>query len=192
MPRYRSVQRRVRGYRDNKIWLPVRINALTAKTPEPTDSPDNRSWLIATANIPGAETDHVIERIRGQLQVSTLGTTALVPGLLTGIILPDAIFDTNALGSEVTDVVPDITDTNASQDFPMVMDACIPTGRGLSTPSTGINLPVDIKSKRRVRKGDNFHIIFRALDSLIKDSSSPGNAQWKFVGALRFLLRLAS
>lgn len=188
MGRYRRRRSYQRRERKPLIWTPCAIG--TALNPDGSDNPQNlvKGVTYKVCDIPlsqNADQEVILERIRGNLFWQTSSSSgATMSATIFGIILPDIVVGNVPLGNPLPNF-PHPYDAEGTDDFPMVIDACAPTGTTITSTSP---LEVDVKAKRKMNKDDLFTIGLHVLD--IFTSGAGTNIKGYLRGGLRALQKI--
>lgn len=189
MPRRRHGYRNYRFGKANNVWLPDTFDVVLGKNGTAGDSTIDKDnvYKIADLQCPDTDFETTFERIRGQLQTLIFGSQG-ANAVLYGLVHKNPNWHADDAGkhyqgSASNDEPPDPFLDDKSQDFPIIIDACAPTGTS-SSVSVGPNIAVDIKSRRKVEKDDYITLFLKILGVFATPNA---NDNIRLISALRTL-----
>lgn len=191
----RRYRRRTYQRRERKplIWQPCTVDA--PLNPDENGAPQNvvaevPYKLCDLSTAPNAETEVVLERIRGGLFfVGAAGQSAVLNAVVYGIVLPDIVAGNIPVGNPLPNF-PNPADDQGTDDFPLVLDACMPVpGSSSGTSTVQTPVAVDVKSKRKMGKEE---LLTLAIYIMKIYDIGAGNPAWKGTvsGFLRYLQKI--
>lgn len=178
----------MRRERKPLVWEPIRI--ATPLNPDNSDNPQNLTsgviYKIADLGLnANADQEVILERMRGNLfwQI-TASSGATIQGTIFSVILPDIVAGNIPVGNPLPNF-PQPYDSDGSDDFPMVLDACAPVGGGITSTTP---IEVDVKARRKMNKDDLMTIALH-VEALFT-SGTQSNFKGHVRGGIRCLQKI--
>ena len=159
----------------NQVWIPANIDANLASA----NVQDDSTYFLGEFPLGFLnELEGTLERQRGTIRIRTNRTASQVNGIVFAVVAP-AEFTQSVTPGTLMPNFPNPVESDGSDDFPMVMDGCIPVAASI------FELEIDSKARRKVDRDKRLIYAFHIY-------STVGNnfPDIRFQGLVRSLFRL--